>query len=348
VRDKPPTETQATGAPEAAAAGALLEVCDLHTHFRLPDGRAARAVDGISFTVRPGETVALVGESGCGKSATAFSIMRLLPASAHHPRGRILLAGKELLTAPEPELERLRGNRLAMVFQEPMTSLNPVMRVGQQLMEPLRLHRGLARREAEREAVALLRHVGIPSPEARLRDHPHQLSGGMKQRVMIAMALACRPALLIADEPTTALDVTIQAQILRLMKELQAETGMALLFITHDLGIVRQVADRVCVMYAGQIVEQGPVDDLFRALAHPYTRALFDALPRGQARQQPLRTIPGTVPAATAWPDGCRFHDRCPYRFERCAREASAAHPVGAAAASAAGHTAACHWREAG
>jgi len=321
----------------------LLTVENLHTHFRLEDGGTARAVDGISFSVGEGETVALVGESGCGKSVTAFSIMRLLPDNAVHPAGAIRFAGEDLLRKSQREMESLRGDRLAMIFQEPMTSLNPVMRIGKQLAEPLRLHQGMSAREAGEEAVRLLRRVGIAGAESRVRDYPHQLSGGMRQRVMIAMALACRSRLLIADEPTTALDVTIQAQILGLMQDLQAETGMAILFITHDLGIVNQIADRVCVMYAGQIVEQGSREEIFRNMGHPYTRALFRALPQNGSRGRPLYAIPGNVPSATALPSGCHFHDRCVYRFERCPREEGRAHEIGGP-----GHTAACHWRENG
>ena len=321
----------------------LLTVENLHTHFSLEDGGTARAVEGISFSVGEGETVALVGESGCGKSVTAFSIMRLLPDNAVHPAGVIRFAGEDLLRKSQREMESLRGDRLAMIFQEPMTSLNPVMRIGKQLAEPLRLHQGMSAREASLEAIQLLRRVGIAGAESRVRDYPHQLSGGMRQRVMIAMALACRSRLLIADEPTTALDVTIQAQILGLMQDLQAETGMAMLFITHDLGIVNQIADRVCVMYAGQIVEQGSREEIFRNMGHPYTRALFRALPQNGSRGRPLYAIPGNVPSATALPSGCHFHDRCAYRFERCPREESKAHEIGGP-----GHTAACHWRENG
>jgi peptide/nickel transport system ATP-binding protein len=315
----------------------LLSVNNLQTHFRLPGGRVARAVDGVSFTLDAGETLALVGESGCGKSATAFSIMRLLPANAVHPGGSILFDDEDLLQLPEEEMARRRGDRLAMIFQEPMTSLNPLHRIGRQIAEPLRLHRGMDRREAAREAEALLRRVGIPDPAERARHYPHQLSGGMRQRVMIAMALACRPRLLIADEPTTALDVTIQAQILALIRELQDETGMAVLFITHDLGIVNQIAERVCVMYAGRIAEHGARKDVFTAPAHPYTRALFQSLPLDRPPRQPLAAIPGMVPAATDWPAGCRFHDRCPFAFAPCPVAVSPLYTI------VPGHAAACH-----
>ncbi len=321
----------------------LLSVTNLKTCFRLEDGRIATAADGVSFTVDEGETVALVGESGCGKSVTALSILRLLPDHAFHPAGGITFDGRELLGLSEPDMARIRGDRIAMIFQEPMTSLNPVMRIGRQVMEPLRIHRGMDERAALAEALALLKRVGIPAPEQRLHEYPHQLSGGMRQRVMIAMALACRPRLLIADEPTTALDVTIQAQILRLIQDLQVETGMAVLFITHDLGIVNQVADRVCVMYAGQVVEAAPREELFRNMAYPYTRGLFRSLPRGSAREAPLLPIPGAVPAALAdLPPGCRFQARCHAAFSRCAQEESAFHAVSGSAV----HAGRCHWLE--
>ncbi|OPZ25992.1 MAG: Glutathione import ATP-binding protein GsiA [Lentisphaerae bacterium ADurb.BinA184] len=320
----------------------LLEVTDLRTHFRLADGRVAPAVDGVSFGLDAGETLGLVGESGCGKSVTAFSILRLLPANSFHPSGRIALQGRDLLGLSESEMCDVRGDRMAMIFQEPMTSLNPLMRVGRQLMEPLELHRGMPRPAARDEALRLLRQVGIPAPEQRLRDFPHQLSGGMRQRIMIAMALACRPDVLIADEPTTSLDVTIQAQILGLMKDLQAETGMAILFITHDLGIVNQIADRVTVMYGGKTMECGPRAAVFTNMAHPYTRGLFASIPALSQKGHRLRAIPGNVPAATAYPAGCRFSDRCRECFARCLAEDSPLHPVGE------GHQAACHRLEPG
>ncbi|MFA4945405.1 MAG: dipeptide ABC transporter ATP-binding protein [Lentisphaeria bacterium] len=319
----------------------LLEIANLKTSFRRDDGGTARAVDGISFTITAGETLALVGESGCGKSVTAFSILRLLPETANHPAGAIRFAGRDLLTLPEPEMAAIRGDRIAMIFQEPMTSLNPLLRIGVQLMEPLRQHRGLAPAAAAAEAVRLLRRVGIPGAEQRLRDWPHQLSGGMRQRVMIAMALACRPELLIADEPTTALDVTIQAQILNLMKDLQAETGMAMLFITHDLGIVNQIADRVCVMYAGRIVEQGTREQLFQKMRHPYTRGLFASLPHGSCRDAILPAIPGAVPSADAVPPaGCRFRDRCASAQPICAEQEPPSQ------STPDGHLACCHFAD--
>jgi peptide/nickel transport system ATP-binding protein len=316
----------------------LLQVDKLKTHFHVSDTRWAQAVDGVSFSIDEGETLALVGESGCGKSATAFSLMGLLPENASHPDGRILFDGQNLLELGETQMQELRGNRLGMIFQEPMTSLNPLMRIEKQLAEPLLRHRGMSRREARDEALKLLRHVGIPAPEERLRDYPHQLSGGMKQRVMIAMALACRPRLLIADEPTTALDVTIQAQILGLMKDLQAETGMAILFITHDLGVVNQMADRVCVMYAGQIVEQGDKRQVFENPSHPYTQGLFASIPRGARAAGQLMTIPGSVPAATDYPEGCRFQPRCPMAQAKC-RQGDVP-----SQALKSGHEAACHF----
>jgi peptide/nickel transport system ATP-binding protein len=300
----------------------LLEVSNLRTYFRTDEGEA-RAVDGVSFTVEAGEVVGIVGESGSGKSVTSLSILRLIP----EPPGRILpgssvrFKGEELVTASEDRLRQIRGNDIAMIFQEPMTSLNPVYTVGAQIMEALRLHRGLGKREARERAIELLRMVGIADPEARVDAYPHQLSGGMRQRVMIAMALSCEPDLLIADEPTTALDVTIQAQILELLRDLQQRLGMAMILITHDLGVVAQVCDRVLVMYAGEVVEEGSVEQIFRNPRHPYTQGLLQAIPRlGQERDR-LATIPGAVPSALAWPTGCRFHPRCPYGWELTARE---------------------------
>jgi len=319
----------------------LLQVDHLAIAFRLQNGSQAVAVDGIDFAIAPGETLALVGESGCGKSATAFSIMRLLPENGSHPRGRIRFDGQDLLELPEPSMRHLRGNDIAMIFQEPMTSLNPLMRIGKQLAEPLIIHQGMDRRAADREAIDLLRKVGIPAPESRLADFPHQLSGGMRQRVMIAMALACRPKLLIADEPTTALDVTIQAQILGLIRDLQAETNMAVLFITHDLGVVNQIADRVCVMYAGRFMETGSREQVFGHMQHPYTRGLFASLPSQSTRGRRLCAIPGNVPALDALPSGCRFRDRCREAMPMCAERESADHEV------APGQRVACHLLEA-
>lgn len=304
----------------------LLEVRELRTHFATERGEA-RAVDGVSFDVGEGETVALVGESGCGKSVTGLSILRLIP----DPPGRLLagssvrLRGEELTAATEARLRQVRGGEISMVFQEPMTSLNPVITIGRQVAEAIRTHADRTpdageRRPsaAPRQAIEWLDRVGIPDPAQRCNAYPHQLSGGMRQRAMIAMALCTRPSLLIADEPTTALDVTVQGQILRLLASLQSELGTAILLITHDLGIVAQVADRVLVMYAGHIVEEAPVERLFRAPRHPYTEGLLQAVPDLRERRRRLAEIPGTVPQATRWPSGCRFRARCPYAWERC------------------------------
>ncbi len=314
--------------------GNVLQIRDLRTYFYLDVG-VARAVDGVSIDLPAGKTVALVGESGCGKSVTALSVLRLIP----EPPGRIvggevLFNGQNLLTLSHAAMRALRGNAISMIFQEPTTSLNPVFRVGSQLIDVMRLHRRLTRDEARRRAIDLLRKVGIPAPEERVDDYPHQMSGGMRQRAMIAMALACDPALLIADEPTTALDVTVQAQILDLLKAIQAETGLAILLITHDLGVVAETADVVAVMYAGQIVERAAVRDLFAGPKHPYTLGLFESLPRLHERRQRLHTITGQVPAATHFADACRFHDRCPYAMDICRERFPAfdppdpAHPV--------------------
>ena len=296
----------------------VLRVEDLRTEFRI---RAEwyPAVDGISFSLDRNETLALVGESGCGKSVTALSIMGLIPPKQGRvAAGRILLDGTDLRTLDEAELEPVRGDRIAMIFQEPMTSLNPVMSIGAQVAEALRVHRRLSRADAEAKALAVLDEVKIPSARQRFHDYPHQFSGGMRQRVMIAMALACEPTLLLADEPTTALDVTIQAQVLSLLADLKARHGMAMLFITHNLGVVAQIADRVAVMYAGQIVEEAPVHEIFTGAAHPYTRALFAAIPRMDRAEQTLAAIPGRVPPLDDMPRGCRFAPRCPLRRDGC------------------------------
>jgi peptide/nickel transport system ATP-binding protein len=301
----------------------LLEVKDLRVEFST-DGGAARAVDGVSFQVGEGETLGIVGESGCGKTVTSLAIMGLIPS----PPGRVLpgssirFRDRELAGAPQKQLRALRGNDMGMIFQEPMTSLNPVFTVGSQIGETLARHRGMKRKEALERSEALLKEVGIPEPGRRLHEYPHQLSGGMRQRVMIAMALACEPALLIADEPTTALDVTIQAQILELLAELRRRRGMAVLLITHDLGVVAEVCDRVAVMYAGQVVETGNVHEIFGDPRHPYTRGLLDSLPRLDNRGGRLRPIPGVVPSPTAWPSGCRFAPRCRFAWDRCRMEA--------------------------
>ncbi|MBI3756975.1 MAG: dipeptide ABC transporter ATP-binding protein [Deltaproteobacteria bacterium] len=289
----------------------LLRVRDLKTHFHTKEG-PAKAVDGVSFDIDAGETVALVGESGCGKSITALSIIQLVPQPAgYHPSGSIEFLGQDLMRLPEAEKRKLRGSAISMIFQEPMTALNPVLTVGYQLTEPLLRHQGLTQAEAERKAIELLGQVNIPDPEQRVREYPHQLSGGMKQRVMIAMAMACEPKLLIADEPTTALDVTIQAQILDLMKELQHEKGTAILLITHDLGVVAETADRVAIMYAGRIVEMAARAQLLTNPAHPYTVKLLQSLPSGDQRNRALQTIEGRVPSPQQYPPGCRFADRC-------------------------------------
>ncbi len=298
---------------------ALLEVTDLRTWFDTDQG-TARAVDGVSFDVQEGETVGIVGESGCGKTVTSLSVLGLLPV----PPARILegssirFAGEELVGASVRRMRALRGNEISMIFQEPMSSLNPVYTVGDQICEALRLHRDMGRREARIEAVRLLDEVGIAGADRRVDEYPHQLSGGMRQRVMIAMALSCAPKLLIADEPTTALDVTIQAQILELVAELRRNRGMAVLLITHDLGVVAEVCDRVVVMYAGQVVERGSVQEIFSEPRHPYTRGLLRSLPSLEDRGRRLETIHGTVPPPTDWPAGCRFQARCPLAEERC------------------------------
>ncbi len=295
----------------------LLEVEDLRTHF-LAGERVVRAVDGVSFAVRPGETLALVGESGSGKTVTALSLLRLVPPPGRIVSGRVRFQGRDLLALGADELRAVRGKEISMIFQEPMTSLNPVFTCGEQVLEGLRLHERLGRRAARARTIELLRLVGIPAPEQRAREYPHQLSGGMRQRVMIAMALACRPALLIADEPTTALDVTIQAQILELLGRLREELGMAVLLITHDLGVVAETADRVAVMYAGQIVEACDASAAFRRTRHPYTAGLLASLPRLGDRGTPLRAIPGQVPDAAEPPRGCRFAPRCPAAIAHC------------------------------
>jgi oligopeptide transport system ATP-binding protein len=293
----------------------VLEVAGLSVRFRTDAGEVP-AVNDVSFALACGETLALVGESGSGKSVTSLAIMRLTPPAPFcEVHGRITLregdVARELLSLPEPEMRDIRGSRIAMVFQEPATSLNPVLTLGEQIAEPMRYHRGMARDPALREAARLLDLVGIPEARRRLTSYPHQLSGGMRQRAMIAIALACEPAVLIADEPTTALDVTVQAQILELLRELQARTGMALLFITHNLGVVAEIADRVSVMYAGRVVEQAPIGPLFRRPLMPYTAGLLRSVPRMSARREPLAAIPGNVPDPAHLPSGCSFAPRC-------------------------------------
>ena len=353
----------------------LLEIRDLQTHFFTDDG-VVRAVDGVSLTIEPGKTLAVVGESGSGKSVTALSVLRLVAS----PPGRIVggsirFRGRDLLSLSEPEMRAVRGRDISMIFQEPMTSLNPVYTCGQQIMEVLELHLKADRASARAASIEMLKKVGIPSPEQRVDEYPHQMSGGMRQRVMIAMALACRPALLIADEPTTALDVTIQAQILELLRSLQRELEMSVMLITHDLGVVAETADQVAVMYAGQVVEATGVRELFHATRHPYTAGLLASLPRlrtgaaagttgagaagrttdagavgrttdagaVEGRDGPkerLRVIPGQVPDPSRFPSGCRFHPRCPLAVERCRTEPPALRDVGG------GHLARCHRAE--
>ena len=303
----------------------LLEVRDLTTYFFTGAG-IVRAVDGVSFALAPGEAVGLVGESGCGKSVTALSIMGLVPSPPGRTlAGQVLFDGRDLLGLPESELRRVRGGEIAMVFQDPMTSLNPVLPIGLQLVESLEFHRGASRRVARRRAIELLDLVGIPAPARRIDDYPHQFSGGMRQRVMIAMAISCQPRLLIADEPTTALDVTIQAQILDLLRRLRRELGMALILITHDLGVVAGICDRVNVMYAGFVVEQAPTRHLFARPRHPYTLGLLNSVPRID-RPLGARLIPieGMPPDLIAEPAGCPFAPRCTFRIERCTAEAPA------------------------
>ena len=315
----------------------LLELDDLRTYFYTDTG-IARAVDGVSFTVGAGETVGGVGESGCGKSVTALSILRLVRAPGRiEPGSAIRFEGKDLLTLGEKEMQQVRGNRIAMVFQEPMTALNPVFTVGDQIAEVARIHAGMSKRDAWHKAVEMLRLVGIPAPEQRASEYPHQLSGGMRQRVVIAMALVMNPALIIADEPTTALDVTIQAQILELMADLTKRLGTSILLITHDLGVVAENCSRVIVMYAGEVVEEAATAELFASAHHPYTEGLLGAMPRVGGEAERLATIPGTVPPPTAWPEGCRFRDRCPYAWERCEREHPPLYQINAA------HTSRCH-----
>src|SRR5437762_5336159 len=299
----------------------LLEVRDLRTSFFL-EGGEARAVDGVSFALDAGRVLGLVGESGCGKSVTALSLMRLVPPPGRIVGGEVRLDGRDLLGLPERAMRALRGAGLAMIFQEPMTSLNPVFTVGSQAAEAVRLHRPVSRREAWERAVELLAEVGIPEPARRARDYPHRLSGGMRQRVMIAMAISCEPRVLIADEPTTALDVTIQAEILDLLRALREQHGMALLLITHDLGVVAEQADEVAIMYAGRIVEHATVLEIFDRPLHPYTQALLRSMPGvGSERRDRLETIPGQVPDLLRLPSGCHSRDRCPTAISPCAEQ---------------------------
>ncbi|MGB0604852.1 MAG: ABC transporter ATP-binding protein [Candidatus Latescibacterota bacterium] len=296
----------------------LLEVRNLCTYFHTEEG-LGKAVDGVSFELRRGETLGLVGESGCGKSVSALSVMRLIPQPPGQiESGEILFGGRDLLRLSEEEMCRVRGDEIAMIFQEPMTSLNPVLTCGFQIAESVILHQGVSKQEARNRAIEMLRLVGIPAPEQRVDEYPHQLSGGMRQRVMIAIALSCNPQLLIADEPTTALDVTIQAQILELLQRLQEELKMAVLMITHDLGVIAEVADRVAVMYAGQVVEYASTRDLFNSPQHPYTRGLMQSVPRLDESRERLEIISGIVPDAREFPEGCRFAPRCSLAEDRC------------------------------
>lgn len=297
--------------------GKLLQVDNLVTQFRTAEGKVS-AVRGISFSVNKGETLCIVGESGCGKSITSLSLMGLLPSNGEIANGSIHLNDEELTKKSEEQLRQLRGNDMSMIFQEPMTALNPVFTIGFQLSEPLIIHRNLSRKAAAKEAVNLLNKVGIPSPEEKLNEYPHELSGGMRQRVMIAMALACKPSLLIADEPTTALDVTIQAQILDLIDDLKDEMDMGVVFVTHDMGVVAEIADRVMVMYAGEVVEIGYVKELFNNPQHPYTKGLLTSVPNIDDKHHVLQSIPGSLPNLNEQIAGCRFHARCEFAMDKC------------------------------
>jgi len=316
---------------------ALLEVKNLRTLFATDDGEFA-AVDGISFSVDAGKTLAIVGESGCGKSVTSLSIMGLVPPPGRIAEGSIRFDGRELMGLPASEMQALRGNAIAMIFQEPMSSLNPVFTIGEQIVEGLMQHQAITRAQAEKLALQMLARVRIPAPEQRFHEHPHKLSGGMRQRAMIAMALANNPRLLIADEPTTALDVTIQAQILDLMRDLQRETGAAIMLITHDLGVVAEVADEVLVMYAGRVVEQAPVAALFNEPQHPYTVGLLGSMPTLHGQQLRLAAIDGQVPSPLHRPAGCGFADRCPFADARCHAEQPELKEVGPTHRSACWH----------
>jgi peptide/nickel transport system ATP-binding protein/oligopeptide transport system ATP-binding protein len=314
----------------------LLRVEDLKTWFHTEEG-TAKAVDGVSFDVRPRETLGIVGESGCGKSVTSLSILRLIPQPPGEiAGGRILFRGLDLFGLPEKEMRKIRGNEIAMIFQEPMTSLNPVYTVGNQIGEVLRLHRDMSKDEARERSIEMLRRVRMPDPEQRVDEYPHQLSGGQRQRVMIAMALACDPALLIADEPTTALDVTVQAQILALLNQLQDEYGMSIMLITHDLGVIAETAHRVVVMYAGVVAEVGTAEQVFGGPNHPYTEGLKAAIPKLGEKIERLHTIPGSVPSPYEEIIGCPFQNRCPYVMDRCRREFPALYSLGP------GHEARC------
>lgn len=320
---------------------ALLEVKNLRTYFFTDDG-VAKSVDDVSYTVNRKETLGVVGESGCGKSVTALSIMRLIPMPPGRiVGGEILFEGTDLLKLPEEEMRAIRGNKIGMIFQEPMTSLNPVFTVGNQIEESILLHQKVSKEEARNRAIEMLRKVGIPAPEQRYKEYPHQLSGGMRQRVMIAIALSCNPSVLIADEPTTALDVTVQAQILELINELQQTLGMGVILITHDLGVIAETADRVAVMYASHIVEYSAVNEIYFNPLHPYTVGLLGSIPKLHIESDRLMTIEGTVPVPTAYPVGCNFASRCPYATPTCLADEPALKEVEP------GHFVACHhWDE--
>jgi len=315
--------------PPAAPGTPLLEVRDLSVSFHLLEG-VVPAVAGMNLRLDPGEILGVVGESACGKSVTAKAILRIIPTPPGRINsGRVLFEGQDLMALPEAEMQKIRGEKISMIFQEPMTSLNPAFTVGDQIAEVFRFHRQMSKAEAWEKAVEELRRVEIPDPERRAGSYPHELSGGMRQRAMIAIALACRPRILIADEPTTALDVTIQAQILKLISQLQREIGMAVMLITHNLGIVASLAQRVVVMYAGRIVEEGPVETIFNGYHHPYTRGLLQSVPRLDLPQQDLREIRGTVPRLNDLPEGCTFSSRCDYVMDACRRREPELRPVG-------------------
>ncbi len=294
-----------------------LEVKDLKTFFHTEDG-VVKAVDGVSFNVNKGETVAIVGESGCGKSVTSFSILRLIKAPGKIEEGSIIFENKDLTKIKESQMRDVRGNDISMIFQEPLTSLNPVFKVGDQIAETILLHQDVDKKEAKKKSIELLKKVGIGRAEQIFNSYPHSLSGGMRQRVMIAMALSCNPKILIADEPTTALDVSIQAQILTLMLDLKKEFGTSIILITHDLGVVAEMADKVIVMYAGQVVEESDVFTLFKNPKHPYTKGLLESTPKVHELEDELKSIPGSVPSASNWPKGCRFYSRCSMRLNHC------------------------------
>lgn len=317
----------------------LLQVENLVTSFRTADGKLS-AVRGVSFSVDKGETLCIVGESGCGKSITALSLMGLLPSNGEISEGAITFEGENITKATKEQLRRLRGNKMSMVFQEPMTALNPVFTIGFQLKEPLMIHKGLSKKEADIQGIQLLKQVGIPYPEKRMKQYPHELSGGMRQRVMIAIALACRPTLLIADEPTTALDVTIQAQILDLIDDLKKELGMGVIMVTHDMGVVAEVADRVMVMYAGEKIEEGDVESIFSNPRHPYTRGLLNSVPNVDNEDYILSSIPGTLPNLSEEITGCRFNARCEFATEKCRTQSPTEFSVKE------GHTVRCWFHE--